>query len=63
MKVKYLITSHCNISFTKGKFGYLKFSNDMSLGYPKARIISVKAAINFIYIIMKNKCFQSNRNL
>lgn len=52
MKVEYLLTSHCNISFTKGKFGNLKFSNEMSLGYPKARIISVKAARNLIDIIM-----------
>lgn len=62
MKLAYLLTSHCNISVTKGKFGNLKFSNEMSLGYPKALIISVKAARNLIYRIMYNKSFQSNRD-
>ena len=49
IKIHYLLTSHCNISDTRGKFGYLKFSSDISLGYPKARIISVKAEINWIF--------------
>ena len=36
-------TSHIRTSATRGKFGDLKFSIDINLGYPKARIISVKS--------------------
>lgn len=39
----YLLTSHRITSATKGKFGFLKFSMEISLGYPKALIISVKS--------------------
>lgn len=39
----YLLTSHRITSATKGKLGFLKFSMDISLGYPKALIISVKS--------------------
>ena len=38
-----LFTNQIRISATKVKFGDLKFSMDISRGYPRARIISVKS--------------------
>lgn len=39
----YLKASHVKISATKGKVGFLKFSIDINLLYPRALIISVKS--------------------
>ncbi len=42
----HLLISHAIISATRGKLGVLKFSIEMSRGYPNALIISVKSIQN-----------------